>query len=213
MNRFLSDKDKAIINTIIDQTKDGPADLLELLKNNFFLNNALLYNPKEKRISLAYPVGSNQKAHVADLWNLFSLINYLEENSYIIITPFESHDDKPLKCVWSKAWIDYKEIKGKIHLADNIIWEQGKIYENGSHTLDIVALTNECYYAKFKSWFGYIYPLKKLHELVLHDFRTVEDLRYEESIKWSRYAGRMAAAGAFVAGAGALIALAGLIIA
>lgn len=207
-NRFFSDEDKRIINLIIKESESEPACILELLKEHFFVQNALLYNPQKKNISLAIPLANCENRHIelAKIWDLFALFTYLEDNNYISIVPFEGSTNTPLKTIWKRAWLDYKEKDGKIFIGDNLTWHDGQIFENDKLIMQLYMLSGKKFYPRFETWFGRVHPLLKLHELVAHDYKTIEDIRYEESIKWSRVAG-------FMAGVGALIALAGLIIA
>lgn len=178
---FFSSEEKDIIKLIAEKCSSEPVCVLDFLKDNFFVDNALLYNPKERKIALAIPVeNKNAKKEIARLWDLFTLFRYLDDNSFTASMPFDGDKQSQLKCIWNKAQSPEPEIKGNdIIIAGKYIWSNGQIYEGGKPIMQCYMVPDQ-FYNNFELLFKYTHATKRLTDLIECNFKSFDELTLEE---------------------------------
>ena len=179
-SKFFSEEEKDIIKLIADNCASEPVCILDFLKENFFIDNALLYNPQKRLINLAIPITNpNRLIEISKLWDLFILIQYLEDNFFISSMPFNGDKSKSLKCVWSKAPTDFQIVDGAIKFGQDYTWIDGKFLEKGKLIMQCYSVPEQ-FYDHFELLFKYIHATKRLFDLIECDFKSFDELALEE---------------------------------
>jgi len=184
---FFSTEEKEIIKLIANKCSAEPVCVLNFLRDNFFLENALLYNPKERKIYLAVPIDNkNAKKEIAKLWDLFVLFKFLDDNFFTASFPFEGDKESLVKCIWSKASSpDCRKDGSDIIINEKYKWSGFQIFDEGKLVMQCFAIPDQ-FYNNFELLFKYTHATKRLTDLIECNFKSFDELALDELKAQSR---------------------------
>lgn len=175
-----SNEEKKIIKLIVEKCATEPVCILDFLRDNYFIENALLYDPQNKLIAFASPLEKNIKEETAKFWDLYILFKYLEDNMFIVSVPFDGDKKNKLKCIWSKAPNPNCNRDGNSYIiTENYKYSNGQILRDGVSIMHCYVVPGH-FYNNFELFFKYTHATKRLVEFVERDFKSLDELALEE---------------------------------
>ena len=190
---FFSDEEKKIISLITEKCAKEPVCILDFLKDHFFIENALLYDPQNKLIILASPLAKDTKEEIAKFWDLYVLFKYLEDNAFIVSVPFDGDKKNPLKCIWSKAPNPNCKRDGDAYIiTEKYKYSNPYILEDGKPFMQGYIIPGR-FYDNFELFFKYTHATKRLVEFVACNFKSFDEFALEKLDQQSQKLKQMAA--------------------
>lgn len=175
-NLNLSDEEKVLLKAL-RSVSGGGTDLMVFLKDHFFDDKFIAVDDKNKEICFFYNILSNGDREIKKLSHLIKVVNFLDENDFILLNSYNRTPSNLPSIVWIKSTKPYSlTSNGDIQIANNIIMSKGIVTENGVRIMDGKRLGKR-YYQDIQSWYAYVSINPSLGDYIDNDFKTADEIK------------------------------------
>lgn len=137
MKKIVLTNDEKVLLKTLCSVSGGGTDLMIFLKDNFFDDKFIAVDDKNKEVIFFYNILSNCNKEIKKLSHLIKVIQFLDENDFILLNPYNRAPSNIPSIIWIKATRPYSLTSNNdIQIANNIIMSKGIVTENGVRIMD-----------------------------------------------------------------------------
>lgn len=177
MKKIVLTNDEKVLLKTLCSVSGGGTDLMIFLKDNFFDDKFIAVDDKNKEVIFFYNILSNCNKEIKKLSHLIKVIQFLDENDFILLNPYNRAPSNIPSIIWIKATRPYSLTSNNdIQIANNIIMSKGIVTENGVRIMDGRRL-GKSYYQDIQSWYAYVSINQSFEDYIDNDFKTTEEIK------------------------------------